>query len=218
MPKTLSWDSSYSVGDVTLDNQHKVLMSLCNQLATCAGYSGEPADAIFLGILDELSTYAKEHFATEEAILQACDYPRIDTQKWDHSEYEKHVSETLADAKGGVLDKSGLQKLLSNWWNDHILISDMDYKRHVVAFNQQKEAKSDKSPKPIPFTGKEVIELRKKAGLNQGQFWSKLGVTQSGGSRYESGRGIPEPVQLLLQLACGKDKQAAELLEWLRGK
>lgn len=43
-------------------------------------------------------------------------------------------------------------------------------------------------------------EIRRKLGLNQQQFWSKLGVTQSGGSRYESGRNMPKPVQQLLRL------------------
>ncbi len=45
-----------------------------------------------------------------------------------------------------------------------------------------------------------VRDIRRKLGLNQQQFWSKLGVTQSGGSRYESGRNIPRPVQHLLRL------------------
>jgi transcriptional regulator with XRE-family HTH domain len=42
--------------------------------------------------------------------------------------------------------------------------------------------------------------IRRKLGINQQQFWSKLGVTQSGGSRYESGRDMPRPVQQLLRL------------------
>ena len=42
--------------------------------------------------------------------------------------------------------------------------------------------------------------IRRKLGMNQQQFWSKLGVTQSGGSRYESGRNMPRPVQQLLRL------------------
>ena len=46
----------------------------------------------------------------------------------------------------------------------------------------------------------DVKALRKKLGMNQQQFWSRLGVTQSGGSRYESGRNIPRPVQQLLRL------------------
>lgn len=43
-------------------------------------------------------------------------------------------------------------------------------------------------------------EIRRKLGLNQQQFWSKIGVTQSGGSRYESGRSMPKPVRELLRL------------------
>lgn len=46
----------------------------------------------------------------------------------------------------------------------------------------------------------DVREVRRKLGLNQSQFWSQIGVTQSGGSRYESGRNIPRPVQALLRL------------------
>lgn len=45
-----------------------------------------------------------------------------------------------------------------------------------------------------------VAEYRKKLGVNQSAFWSNLGVTQSGGSRYESGRNLPKPVALLLTL------------------
>ena len=46
----------------------------------------------------------------------------------------------------------------------------------------------------------DVREIRRKLGLNQSQFWSKIGVTQSGGSRYESGRNMPKPVRELLRL------------------
>ncbi|HKO88888.1 MAG TPA: helix-turn-helix domain-containing protein [Burkholderiales bacterium] len=43
-------------------------------------------------------------------------------------------------------------------------------------------------------------EVRQKLGLNQQEFWTKIGVTQSGGSRYESGRSMPKPVRELLRL------------------
>lgn len=46
----------------------------------------------------------------------------------------------------------------------------------------------------------EPREIRRKLGLNQQQFWTKIGVTQSGGSRYESGRNMPKPVKELLRL------------------
>lgn len=68
-------------------------------------------------------------------------------------------------------------------------------------------------------------EIRRKLGLNQQQFWSKLGVTQSGGSRYESGRNMPKPVQALLRLVHVEQidinkikKEDWEVVEYLRAK
>jgi transcriptional regulator with XRE-family HTH domain len=43
-------------------------------------------------------------------------------------------------------------------------------------------------------------EIRLRLGLNQQEFWGRIGVTQSGGSRYESGRAMPKPVQELLRI------------------
>ncbi len=43
-------------------------------------------------------------------------------------------------------------------------------------------------------------EIRRRLGLNQEEFWTQIGVTQSGGSRYESGREMPKPVRELLRL------------------
>jgi len=43
-------------------------------------------------------------------------------------------------------------------------------------------------------------EVRRSLKLNQQEFWSRVGVTQSGGSRYENGRRMPKPVQELLRV------------------
>jgi transcriptional regulator with XRE-family HTH domain len=68
-------------------------------------------------------------------------------------------------------------------------------------------------------------EIRRKLAMNQQQFWSKLGVTQSGGSRYESGRNMPRPVQQLLRLVhveqidIGKVKREDfEIIEFLKSQ
>ena len=47
-------------------------------------------------------------------------------------------------------------------------------------------------------------KIRKAAGMNQSEFWGVFGCTQSGGSRYESGRAVPKPVRMLMELASGK--------------
>ena len=66
-------------------------------------------------------------------------------------------------------------------------------------------------------------EIRRKLGLNQQEFWTKIGVTQSGGSRYESGRNMPKPVRELLRLVHVEQvdlsrvrKEDFEIVEYLR--
>lgn len=50
-----------------------------------------------------------------------------------------------------------------------------------------------------------LAALRKDFAENQETFWRRFGVTQSGGSRYESGRNIPTPIAILVALwATGK--------------
>lgn len=77
---------------------------------------------------------------------------------------------------------------------------------------------SDRKPKLLFRTGREAKECRQKLGANQFEFWGHIAVTQSGGSRYESGRDMPKPVQMLLHLAYAPEKQATALLEYLRGR
>jgi DNA-binding transcriptional regulator YiaG len=48
-----------------------------------------------------------------------------------------------------------------------------------------------------------VRRMREDSKLTQEDFWGRVGITQSGGSRYEHGRIIPEPVRILLSLAYG---------------
>ncbi len=67
------------------------------------------------------------------------------------------------------------------------------------------------------ITGTEAATLRAKQGTNQTAFWSRVGITQSGGSRYENGQCyIPEPVAMLLDLVYGAKGEA--LLTKMRGK
>ncbi|MDR0587888.1 MAG: hypothetical protein LBG61_02785 [Burkholderiales bacterium] len=59
--------------------------------------------------------------------------------------------------------------------------------------------------------------LRQELGLNQSQFWTPLGVTQSGGSRYEQAdRVVPKPILLLLTIAYGSQKESDALIDALR--
>lgn len=63
--------------------------------------------------------------------------------------------------------------------------------------------------------GKRAQKLRIKLGSRQDEFWSRVGVTQSAGSRYETGsRRLPVPLQMLIELAYGS--KSLEALKRLR--
>lgn len=62
---------------------------------------------------------------------------------------------------------------------------------------------------------KPYAKLRADLGMNQTEFWSRVGVTQSGGSRYESGRLPPKPVQMLVALAYGTAKERKAVMKQL---
>lgn len=57
-------------------------------------------------------------------------------------------------------------------------------------------------------------------GVNQAEFWRSVGITQSGGSRFESGRNIPRTVKMLVALrALGRitEEELVELGEMVGG-
>lgn len=79
--------------------------------------------------------------------------------------------------------------------------------------NNQKSRKPSLINSRIDF---DVRALRRRYKLRQAEFWGRVGVTQSGGSRFESGRNIPNPVSMLMTIAYGTDAQAKKLFDWLR--
>jgi transcriptional regulator with XRE-family HTH domain len=50
------------------------------------------------------------------------------------------------------------------------------------------------------FDAMALREYRKTRRESQSRFWSRFGVTQSRGSRFEMGKVIPPPVAILLKL------------------
>jgi hypothetical protein len=64
-------------------------------------------------------------------------------------------------------------------------------------------------------TGQQARRARCLLRENQLKFWSRVGITQCGGSRYETGRRIPKPVQKLLTIAYGTERQREAALRSL---
>ena len=91
----VEWKDDYSVGIDSIDQQHKKLLSLINQLQTAVDYStGEQFER---EALDELVEYTKTHFTYEEGMMRDNDYPDFEAHKRQHEKMFNTVREVLAD-------------------------------------------------------------------------------------------------------------------------
>lgn len=75
---------------------------------------------------------------------------------------------------------------------------------------------TEKPVKKLP-TIKNYRELRRKMDISQSEFWTRIGVTQSGGSRYETMRKVPKTTQAVIDLTYGPLNAAVERLAAMRG-
>ena len=98
----------------------------------------------------------------------------------------------------------------------------------IATGGDKPKAKAEPAKKPTPvkkLTPKaegnvafDAKAARTALGLNQSEFWSRVFVTQSGGSRYENERSVPKPVQALLVLAYGDLEEAKAMFDHLRSR
>ncbi len=82
MIKNIAWSEAISVNNKKIDDQHKHLIELTNNLID---HSNEKADSALISeSLDELVKYTRTHFRDEEQLLEACNYPKLNDHKEEH--------------------------------------------------------------------------------------------------------------------------------------
>jgi hemerythrin len=122
----MTWKDDYSVKIQTIDSQHKKLIDLLNQIydASRVGKGKE----ILGKILNELVTYTKIHFATEEEFFKKFSYPGYLQHKTEHDKLTKQVTDFQEQyASGRVTLSIEIMQFLKDWLNGHILGTDKKY-------------------------------------------------------------------------------------------
>ena len=117
------WDDSLSVGIEEIDEQHKRLLALLNDLNEAllhsdakGGYARARAGAL---------AYAREHLSQEEALMRQTGFPRYDRHKTQHEEFMAHVN--ILPEHPGRLDREAAEMLLAflrDWLVEHIMGGD----------------------------------------------------------------------------------------------
>ncbi len=128
------WNENFNTGITDIDEQHKVLVKLINQLA---GHLGNESD---LDLLDktfaELAEYAVYHFQSEERIWEK--YFPTDSSLKAHKETHASFITLVLDLKAEEATKpineviEDVLSFLTHWLAHHILDSDMRMSKVVA--------------------------------------------------------------------------------------
>ena len=122
-----NWDDEFSVNVLAMDNHHKKLFDIMNQMHD-AMKAGSGEDAVSK-LINELIDYTRYHFGEEEKMMEQINYAGIDGQKRAHKafvdkmlEYKKDVDEGMAIFAVSKVSRTGVE-----WLKEHIMVMDNKY-------------------------------------------------------------------------------------------
>lgn len=122
----ISWNDKYSVQVNEMDNQHKELIIILNELydAMSSGKSNQVLSSVLLKLLN----YTRKHFAAEELFMHKCGYPGYESQKREHAAFITKIQEFQSSFNAGKITLSlDISTYLKNWLVNHISIEDKKY-------------------------------------------------------------------------------------------
>ena len=131
--KQINWSEDLSIGNNDIDEVHKNLMDIYNELIVFIE-SKENRDEFAL-ILSKMTDYCLTHFKKEEEYMKKFGFPGLKMHKNSHKDYIYKVAMYNIDLKG--IDPPKIEEVidfLEKWWVDHILKIDKryeDYKKEI---------------------------------------------------------------------------------------
>ncbi len=122
----VTWKDEYSVGIETIDEDHRKLLNLINQLQTAVHYNYGPS--FERKALDELIDYTKYHFSREEKFMRECQYPDYAGHKAEHEKMIEKLNDLLSEYdRRGPAGIEQIAHFLRDWLIHHINGSDQEY-------------------------------------------------------------------------------------------
>lgn len=123
----IQWDDSLSVGVARIDDQHRKLIDMINDLDASVNQVWEE-EAVF-ETLTGLFEYVQEHFRTEEELFDRHGYEGGAAHKKEHAAFVGRVLEFHRRIEdGGKIVAAELLTYLQEWLLEHIRKSDMKYR------------------------------------------------------------------------------------------
>jgi len=124
----VTWSPTFAVGIKIIDDQHKGLLNLVNDMYNHVADDGESERLYFKKIIQEAVNYVKVHFETEERILRATNFQGYAEHKKEHDAFILTVVDNIrAFETGRNMNLISFTHFLKNWILTHIAIMDKQY-------------------------------------------------------------------------------------------
>lgn len=122
----INWNSKFSVQIKEIDDQHKVLVNLLNELYD--SMESKDSEKVIGRIIGELVEYTAFHFRTEETYFDNFNYKETVDHKQKHRSLIKKLFVIKSDFESGKISVSNdLLEFLKQWLFEHILVTDKEY-------------------------------------------------------------------------------------------
>ena len=120
------WNETYSVGVRELDDQHKALLHMINEMHYAMN-NDKGQDAIS-SIVEQMFKYMELHFSTEEGYMDQCGYLGLLAHQAQHEEFRAKARDLRERVNAGEFVLSfEIVQFLSGWLQSHIMVTDMKY-------------------------------------------------------------------------------------------
>ena len=129
---SVAWDDSFSVGFEPIDNQHKNLVLMTNELFQACKEGVISADIAFLQTIKKTVDYTETHFADEEDYMREANYPRFDEHKKQHEDFVATILKTIEEFEAGNTEPVEMARFLKKWLLNHIAICDKKYMPYLA--------------------------------------------------------------------------------------
>ncbi len=125
MPRII-WDDNFSVGNDTIDSQHKKWINIFNKAHDrMMAPKKDEYKQIGVEALDEMLAYCRHHLASEEKWMEEISYHDIDHHRSLHKDLFAMIDRiTLEIHEGRQILNSEIIKMIENWLVEHILVED----------------------------------------------------------------------------------------------
>ena len=128
----MTWRDQYSVGVETLDNQHKAILRILNELhaASLRGKAQEVAGPL----LSQLVSLASEHFSAEERLMESTKFPGLAEPRAKHREMAGRIADLASrHEKRDAAVYLQLLYFVRDYQSKHMQNEDQEYARWLSA-------------------------------------------------------------------------------------